>query len=123
MKRKTAAQILREADADLNIIPAGVKRRGRRKRAIRLDEVSKVEMPVYVPRRMTEKDWEAAGGLKCPRCHQEVVRLIPIGLTGKIKICPGCIERRRRLIEHKRHLIDLRRGAELARLKRLRLIT
>lgn len=112
MKRKTTSQVLHDADHDLNVIPAN--HRGRRKKAIRLDEVSKAEMPVYVPRRMTQKDWDDGGGLKCPRCHQEVVRLVPLGLTGKHKICEGCVKRRRRLLEFKSRLRDHRRRAAMA---------
>lgn len=117
MKRKTASQVLREASPDLKIIAGGDHRRGRRKKAIKLEEVSHIELPGYTPHRMTDKDWDDAGGLKCPRCHQEVVRLIPIGLTGKIKICPDCLERRRRLITFKSRLLDNRRRAALANRK------
>lgn len=123
MKRKTISQVLRDADRDLTVISGGAHRRGRKRKAIKLDEVSHIELPAYTPHRLTEEDWKKAGGLKCPRCGQDTVKLVPIGLTGKIKMCPDCIERRRRLFEHKRRLIDLRRGAELVARARLGIIS
>lgn len=109
-KRKSGAKVLKEADPGLNVIPGGVRRRRPRKKAVKLNEVSYIELPGYIPRRMTEDDWNKAGGLKCPRCGNDAVKLVPIGLTGKVKMCPICIERRRRLLEHKRRLTDIRYG-------------
>lgn len=34
-------------------------------------------------RKMMIDDWERAGGINCPKCHQEVVRII----NG---LCPQC---------------------------------
>jgi len=88
-----------------------------------LSDNQKPELPYYVPHQSNDDDWNNTGGDICPRCHREVTQLIPVGLTGKRKLCKECLERRRRLIEHKRRLIDIRRGAELARLKERQLIS
>jgi hypothetical protein len=115
MKRKTTSQLLGEVDPNLKIIPGGVYPHRRRKKAVKLDEVSYVELPTYIPRRMTQDDWNKAGGTKCPRCGNDTVKLVSIGLTGKIKMCPDCLQTRRRLLEHKRRLIDIRHGNARAR--------
>jgi hypothetical protein len=92
-------------------------------RRTKLTDNPKPELPYYVPHRSNEDDWNDASGEVCPRCHQEVTQLVPIGLSGKRRLCKACLERKRRLIEHKRRLLDLRRGAALARVKELRLIS
>jgi len=123
MKRKALSQVLGDVDPDLTIIPGGTRHYRRRKRGVRLNEVPGAEMSPYTPQHMTLDDWNDCPGVICPRCHQEVEQLIPLGMSGRVKLCKQCLERKRRLIEHKRRLIDLRRGAELARLKARRLIT
>lgn len=110
MRRKSAAQVLREVDPNLKVIPGGSYPHRRRKKAIKLDAVSHIEFPTYIPRRMTEDDWNKAGGVKCPRCNNYTLKLVSLGLTGKHKICPDCVQRRRRLLEHKRRLTDIRYG-------------
>jgi len=109
-RRKSTAQALREASPGLTVIPGGSYPHRRREKAVKLNAVSHIELPAYIPRRMTEEDWNKAGGVKCPRCNNYTLKLIPLGLTGKHKICPDCVQRRRRLLEHKRRLIDLRYG-------------
>lgn len=123
MQQKTVAQVLHEADPHLTIVPGGTHRHGRRKKAVKLSDNQNPEQPQLVPRRTNNDDWDDCGGALCPVCHQEVVQLVPMGLTGKRKICKECLERKRRLIEHKRRLIDLRRAAAVARVKELQLIT
>ena len=90
---------------------------------VKLSDKGKPELPYYVPHRSNDDDWNDAGGEICPLCHQEVARLIPVGLTGKHKICNECLERKRRLIEHKRRLTDFHRAAALAKVKEQVLIT
>jgi len=92
-------------------------------RRTRLSENAKPELPYYVPHRSNDDDWNNCAGEVCPVCHQEVTQLIPVGLSGKRKLCKECLERKRRLIEHKRRLLDLRRSAALAGVKELRLIS
>ena len=111
-KRKSGAEVLREADPGLKVIPGGVRRRGRRKKAVKLNEVSHIELPTYIPRRMTEEDWARAGGLTCPVCRNGCVRLVPYGMMGKRQACLDCRERRRRLMEYKQRVVAprFRRG-------------
>ncbi len=105
MKRKPASQVLREADPDLNIIPGGVHRRDRRKKAIKLDEVSHIELPTYIPHHSNDKDWDDAGGLKCPVCGNDCVRLVSYGMMRKRQACLDCRERRRKLMEYKQRVV------------------
>jgi len=101
MKRKTASQVLHDVTPELNVIPGRVHSRRSGKRTVRLDEVSHIELPIYIPHRTTEADWEKARGLKCPECHNEVMRLVPYGFTGQNKCCEGCLRNRRELREYK----------------------
>jgi hypothetical protein len=123
LKRKSISELFHEVDPELTVIPGGGHRHARGRKAVKLTENPKPEMPHYEPHKLTEEDWNNAGGVICPRCQQEVTQLIPLGLSGKYKLCKECLERMRRLIEHKRRLIDLRRGVELAKLKARRLIS
>lgn len=123
MRRKTASQVLREASPDLTIIPGGAHRHGHRKKAVKLSDNPKPGLPYYVPHRSNDDDWNDVGGEVCPRCHQKVTQLVPIGLSGKRKLCKECLERKRHLIEHKRRLLDIRHRAAVARVKELRLIS
>jgi hypothetical protein len=123
MKRKSTSQLFHEVDPELTVIPGGGHRHVRGRKAVKLSENPKPEMPHYEPHKVNQDDWERAGNTFCPRCHQEVVQLVSLGMSGKIKLCKHCLERKRRLIEHKRRLIDLRRGVELAKLKARRLIS
>jgi len=105
MKRRTVSQLLHEADPNLNIIPGGVHHWRRRNRVIKLSEVSHIELSAYVPHPLTDDDWNNSGGLKCPVCEKEVVRLLPYGWMGTRKACPECIERRRALLEYKSRVV------------------
>jgi len=115
MNRKPISEVLGDVDPNLKVIPGGIRRRHNRNNRAKLNEVSYIKLPVYTPRRMNDNDWNNAGGVRCPRCNQECVQLVAIGLTRRIKMCPDCIKRRRRLLEHKRRLIDIRNGNSRAR--------
>lgn len=68
MIKRRASEVFREVDPDLKIINGGIQRTTHPRR----------KKPV-----MTEADWDAAGGLECPNCHNETVQL----LDG---LCPSC---------------------------------
>ena len=110
MKRKSAAEILREASPGLTVIPGGTYPHTPRGKAVKLAEQPKLELPHYEPHKATEEEWEAAGGVICPVCRKEVTRLLPYGYTRKRKACPDCIERRRRLLERKSRVISAKRA-------------
>ena len=71
MKRKRISEILHQVDPELKVVDGGVRHRGKRP--------------------MTFDDWRKTGGIYCPKCGREVVRLI----NG---VCPWCY----RNIEKKR---------------------
>lgn len=118
MKRKTASQVLHEVDPSLKVIPGGVRRGHKRKKKVKLDEISHVEMPVYNPTRSSDDDWNDAGGVICPICRKEATQLLPYGSLGIFKACPECIKTRERMVEHKRSLA-LIRDTDAARRLRL----
>jgi len=39
---------------------------------------------------MDEQDWLKGGGVVCPRCGQETVRLVAYDSYGKWQVCPSC---------------------------------
>lgn len=51
MRRKKASEIFGEVDPHLNVIDGGIGHH-----------------------RPKQQEWEASGGARCPRCHQEAVR-------------------------------------------------
>lgn len=110
MRRKSAAEILREVSPGLTVIPGGVYPHGPKRKAVRLAEQPKPELPYYVPHKATEEEWEKAGGEICPVCGNEAVRLIPYGYAGKRKACPACVERRRNLFESKARVLSSKRA-------------
>jgi hypothetical protein len=87
MKQKSTAQVFREANPDLNIIPGGSYPHRRQKKAVKLDEVSHIELPTYIPHPMTQEDWEKAKGETCSRCNQETFTIFdhPLG-----RVCKPC---------------------------------
>lgn len=46
-------------------------------------------------------EWEKAAGTVCPRCGRETLVLITVGMTGNRRICRGCLESKRRVVESK----------------------
>jgi len=122
MKRKSAAELFREVSPGLTVIPGGDYPHGPRKKAIKLAEQPKPEFPPYEPHKATEKEWEAAGGVRCPVCGNNTLRLLNYGYRGNRQACPECLGRRRRLLEYKAVVMAHRRtrpprgGATRARL-------
>lgn len=110
MKRKSLSQLLHEVDPELTVIPGGAYPHGRGKKAVRLAEQPKPELPYYVPHKATEEEWEAAAGEVCPICRQPTVRLLPYGFSRKRKACPACIERRIKLLDSKSRVLAVRRA-------------
>lgn len=112
MKRKSLSRVLSEVDPELTVIPGGSYRHGKKKRAVKLSEKPKPEVPQYEPQKITNDDWNDAGGVICPLCQKETVRLLTYGAMGLLKACPVCIEIRQRLVEHKHRLNQIRETAE-----------
>lgn len=83
---------------------------GRGRKAVKLAEQPKLELPYYEPHIATEREWEAAGGVKCPVCGNNVVRLLNYGYRGNRQACPECLEKRRRLLEYKAVVMAYRRA-------------
>ena len=111
MKRKSISKVLKEVDPELTVISGGARKHRRRKKAIKLTEVSRIEFPHYEPHKATEEEWEAAAGEICPICRQPTVRLLPYGFNRKRKACPACIERRIKLLDSKARILAVRRGS------------
>lgn len=109
MKRKSASQVLHEVDPELNVIPGGTYRNDRRNKAVKLDELPKLELPHYQPHHSNNDDWNDAGGEICPICGKEAVRLVPYGFTRERKACPECIESRKRMLEIKAQVLGVRK--------------
>lgn len=68
MRQKTAAEIFREVDPNLKVIPGGIRHRTRKSS-------------------LTSNDWDRAGGLFCPGCGHETLRLID-------NRCPTCYRKK-----------------------------
>ena len=110
MKRKSSAELLREVDPELTVIPGGAYPHGPKKKAVKLEEQPKPELPHYEPHKATEEEWEAAAGEICPLCRQPTVRLLPYGFNRKRKACPACNERRIKSLDSKARVLVVRHG-------------
>ncbi len=110
MKRKSAAEILREVSPGLTVIPGGAYPHDPRKKAVKLGEQPKPELPYYEPHKATEEEWEKAGGIICPICRKSTLRLLSYGFTGKRKACPACVQRRINLLDTKARILAVRRA-------------
>lgn len=123
MKRKSASQLLHEVDPELTVVSGGAYPHSRKKKAVKLSDNPKLEIPHYEPHQSNEDDWNDAGGVICPICRKEVVKLLPYGFMRERKACPECIERRRRMLEIKAEVLRSRvsipskGGATRARLR------
>lgn len=95
-------------------------RRG--KKVAKIGERPKAELPYYKPHKMTEEEWEAAGGVICPVCRKETTRLIPYGFTRKRKACPKCVERRVKLLDTKARILAVRHGPRRGSATRARML-
>ena len=122
MKRKSTAQILREASPGLTVVEARHYPHRRGKKAVKLEEQPKPELPYYVPHKATEEEWEATGNVICPVCRQPTVRLLPYGFTGKRKACPACIERRIKLLDSKARVLAVRHAPRRGSANRARML-
>jgi len=105
MKRRSISKVLNEVDPELTVISGGKRNRRRRKKAVKLTEVSIIELPTYTPRRSNEDDWNNADGVDCPVCGNKTLRLVPYGMMGKRQACLECRERRRSLMEYKQRVV------------------
>ena len=122
MKRKSAAEVLREVSPGLTVIPGGAYLHGPKRRGAKLKEQPKAEIPHYVPHKATEEEWEAAAGAICPICRQPTMRLLPYGFSRKRKACPACIERRIRLLDTKARVLAVRRAPRRGSANRARML-
>jgi len=122
MTRKSAAEVLREANPELTVIEARPYPHRRGKKAVKLEEQPKPELPQYVPHKATEEEWEAAGGVNCPVCGKPTTRLLPYGFSRKRKACPACIERRIKLLDTKARILAVRRAPRRGSSNRARMM-
>ena len=109
MKRKSAAEVLREVSPGLTIIPGGAYPHGPRKKASKLAEQPKLELPEYEPHQATEEEWEASEGVSCPICGKTTVRLFSYGFMGNRKACKACVDRMLKLLDHRAKYFSARR--------------
>ncbi len=121
-KRKSAAEVFREVSPGLTVIPGGAYPHGPKKKAVKLEEQPKPELPYYEPHKVTGEEWEAAGGVICPICRQPTTRLLPYGFTGKRKACPACIERRINLLDTKSRILAVRHAPRRGSANRARML-
>jgi hypothetical protein len=101
MIKKKASQIFGEVDPHLKVIDAGTRRRGPGKGTVKLSEFTISPQGPYQSPPLTEEQWDAAQGVKCPICGSETLRLYPYGFSGKRQACKDCIDRRQRILDHK----------------------
>lgn len=122
MKRKPVSEVLREVSPGLTVIEARAYPHRRGKRAVKLGEEPKPELPHYEPHKATEEEWEAAGGIICPICRKETTRLLPYGFSRKRKGCPECVERRVKLLDTKARTLAVRHAPRRGSATRARML-